>query len=41
MEAMNFTLLFTAFSMRDAGSTGRAGVNVGKIYRETGCQAWL
>lgn len=41
MKAMNFTLLFTAFLMREAGSMGRAGVNVDKSYRETGCQTWL
>lgn len=41
MKATNFTLLFMAFLMREAGNVGWAGVNADQSYRETGCQAWL
>jgi hypothetical protein len=41
MEAMIFTFLLMAFLMKEAGNVGRAGVNVNKSHRETGCQAWL
>lgn len=41
MEAVIFTLLLMAFLMKNAGNMGRAGVNVNKSHRETGCQVWL